>query len=191
MDKIEWVLAIAFSVLAILAAVGFVRFRQPVHAALCFAVVVMSGSGLYLLAQAPYTAAATVIVYAGATIIIFLFALMFAQRSVLQSYDENRANPFLSQVAAVSILAILIYTVSHFDGPTPATQVQTAASDQAASTLPSQAAPSVAALGRVMYTQYLWAIELAGAVLLVATLGAIQIARDEPNEAPPTKRTLS
>jgi NADH-quinone oxidoreductase subunit J len=79
MGNVELFLALAFASLASVGAIGFIIFQQPVHAALSFAVTVLSGAGLYLLLDAPYAAVATVIVYAGATIIMFLFALMFAQ----------------------------------------------------------------------------------------------------------------
>jgi NADH-quinone oxidoreductase subunit J len=185
MDSAELFLAIGFLILAIAAAVGFVAFRQPVHAALSFALTVLSGAGLYLLLDAPYAAIATVIVYAGATIIIFLFALMFAQRSTLQSYDKKMANPTLSGIAAISLTAVMIYVLTSASiGSIPSSKNESEASvatrESAEGTVADTASPPrVADLGRVMYTQYLWAIELAGAILLVATLGAIHVAKDD------------
>lgn len=182
MDSLELFLALAFASLASVGALGFILFQQPVHAALSFAVTVLSGAGLYLLLDAPYAAVATVIVYAGATIIIFLFALMFAQRSTLQIYDEKKANPISSVIASAALIAILAYAALSYSGPnrkdeTPlATDVAMASDSSADSLVP---VPRVADLGRVMYTRYLWAMELAGAILLVATLGAIQIARED------------
>jgi NADH:ubiquinone oxidoreductase subunit 6 (subunit J) len=79
------------------------------------------------------------------------------------------------------LIAILAYASLNFSGTQSeaekpeATEV-TVVSDSLTDTTP---VPRVADLGRVMYTRYLWAIELAGAILLVATLGAIQIAREE------------
>lgn len=185
MDSAELFLAVGFLILATAAAVGFVAFRQPVHAALSFALTVLSGAGLYLLLDAPYTAIATVIVYAGATIIIFLFALMFAQRSTLQSYDRKMANPIFSGVTAISLTAVVIYVLSSASISSIPTRKNTADAavargESAEATIADTASPPrVADLGRVMYTQYLWAIELAGAILLVATLGAIHIAKDD------------
>jgi len=190
MDSLELFLALAFASLATVGALGFILFQQPVHAALSFAVTVLSGAGLYLLLDAPYAAVATVIVYAGATIIIFLFALMFAQRSTLQIYDEKKANPLSSVIASAALIAILAYAALGFSGveskdEAPSVTDVAVAADSAVDTT----VPRVADLGRVMYTRYLWAIELAGAILLVATLGAIQIARDDltpnlPAESP-------
>ena len=53
--------------------------RNPVYSALWFASVVLSTSGLFLLADAPFLAAGTIIVYAGAIIVTFLFVIMLAQ----------------------------------------------------------------------------------------------------------------
>ncbi len=108
-DIIEFSLLSAFFIICLSGLIGFVSFKQPVHAALSFALCVLSGAGFYLILSAPYIAAATVIVYAGATIIIFLFALMFAQQSVLQSYDLHLNNRFLAIPACLLLLGILCW----------------------------------------------------------------------------------
>jgi NADH-quinone oxidoreductase subunit J len=192
MDSLEQFLVFAFAALAAVGACGFVVFRQPVHAALSFAVTVLSCTGLYLMQKAPYAAVSTIIVYAGATIIIFLFALMFSQRSKLQIYDLEKSNPISSVIASTALVGLLAVAAFSFSDTTRSESPQTiaveAGSDASAADEPGEPAPGpkVADLGRVMYTRYLWAIEVAGAILLVATLGAIQIAREElsPNLKP-------
>jgi NADH-quinone oxidoreductase subunit J len=188
MDNINLALAVVFSSIAICGALGFILCREPVHAALSFAVNVLSGAGLFLLLDAPYAAVATVIVYAGATIIIFLFTLMFAQRSTLQIYDKKKSNPISSALAAASLIAILIYGISRDSRPTDIVSSSGIgiSTGEVNSTPESPEVPKVSDLGRVMYTQYLWAIELAGAILLVATVGAIHIARDDSVPEPET-----
>jgi NADH-quinone oxidoreductase subunit J len=218
MASLQQVLVYAFAALALVGACGFVVYRQPVHAALSFAVAVLSCAGLYLMQGAAYAAVSTVIVYAGATIIIFLFALMFSQRSKLQVYDLEKSNPIISLAGSAALVAVLSFTIPTKLGTSPQAVAKDAAtanpvdkvtpdetSAKAALTnalatnttavdVPGTDAdavvvsksPRVADLGRVMYTRYLWAIEVAGAILLVATLGAIQIAREElsPNLQP-------
>jgi NADH-quinone oxidoreductase subunit J len=193
MDSLEQFLVFAFAALAAVGAGGFVVFRQPVHAALSFAVTVLSCTGLYLMQKAPYAAVSTIIVYAGATIIIFLFALMFSQRSKLQIYDLEKSNPISSVIASTALVGLLAVAAFSFSETTnseesPQTIAVDAGSDASVADESREPAPGprVADLGRVMYTRYLWAIEVAGAILLVATLGAIQIAREElsPNLKP-------
>ena len=68
-----------FGLLAIVAAILTVTSRNPVYSALWFALVVLSSSGLFLLARAQFLAVGTIIVYAGAIIVTFLFVIMLAQ----------------------------------------------------------------------------------------------------------------
>ena len=74
----ESILFWIFSVAALLCAVLMITSRKPVYAALWFALVTFSTCGLFLLQSAPFLAAATIIVYAGAIIVTFLFVMMLA-----------------------------------------------------------------------------------------------------------------
>lgn len=192
-EVIETILTLGLSVLAVLAAAAFVVFRQPVYAALAFATAVLFAAGLYVLQNAAYIAAATMVIYAGATIIIFLFVLMFSQRSTLQPYELKYSNLGVSIVASACMVLLLCYAVSSRSAVNPALQNaaisnatnfnaesnSTQASTQASTATVSKVRHDVAALGRVTYTRYLWSIELAGTLLLVAAGGAIVIAQRE------------
>jgi NADH-quinone oxidoreductase subunit J len=68
-----------FGVTSIIGGLLTVTSRNPVYSALWFASVVLSTAGLFLLADAPFLAAGTIIVYAGAIIVTFLFVIMLAQ----------------------------------------------------------------------------------------------------------------
>lgn len=146
----------------ILGCLGFVSFRQPIFAALSFAVTVIASCVIFLFSDAPFIAAGTMIVYAGATIIIFLFVLMFAQQSKLQHVDLTMSFPKLSILGGMFLLGLLWCAIPLMPmGP------------------PVEVPPSkVSDLGRIMYTDYLWTVEIAGTLLLIATLGAVVIATD-------------
>ena len=77
-----------FSLAAIVGGLLTVTSRNPVYSALWFASVVLSTSGLFLLAGAPFLAAGTIIVYAGAIIVTFLFVIMLAQMEGKATYDR-------------------------------------------------------------------------------------------------------
>ncbi len=97
----------AFCALAVGGAIGFLSAREPVYAALGFATAVLSTCGILFMQSALYIAAATMIVYAGSTIIIFLFVLMFAQRSTLRPYDINLTSPYVATaIGTVMLVAI-------------------------------------------------------------------------------------
>ena len=82
--------------------------RNPVHAALSFAMVVLSSCGLFLLQAAPFLMAATIIIYAGAIVVTFLFVIMLAQQAGLSSADQRSHEPFLATVAGFILLASLL-----------------------------------------------------------------------------------
>ena len=82
--------------------------HNPVRAALSFTLVVLSSCGLFLLLAAPFLMAATIIIYAGAIIITFLFVIMLAQQSGLTSADQRSREPFLASLAGFVLVAGLL-----------------------------------------------------------------------------------
>lgn len=209
-EVIETLLTLTFSGVALLASIGFVVFRHSVYAALCFAAAVVAASGVYILHNASYVAAATMVIYAGATIIIFLFVLMFAQHSHLQQFEMQYSNLGVALVASTCLVLLLGYAISTRGDAVsgqplmvspPAVRAaeadreRTATENSAlAATSPAaaeQPGTSVADLGRVAYTRYLWDIELAGTLLLIAAGGAIIIAQREPHTAQSTEASAS
>lgn len=83
----------AFSFAALAGGLLTVTSRDPIHSALWFASVILSTSGLFLLAGAQFLAAGTVIVYAGAIIVTFLFVIMLAQMEGRAIYDRAARAP--------------------------------------------------------------------------------------------------
>jgi NADH:ubiquinone oxidoreductase subunit 6 (subunit J) len=104
----ETILFYAFSALAILGGGMMLAQHNPVHAALSFALVVLSTCGLFLLLAAPFLMAATIIVYAGAIVVTFLFVIMLAQQAGLTSADQRSREPFLACVAGFVLLTALL-----------------------------------------------------------------------------------
>lgn len=104
----ETVLFYAFSGIALVAGGLLITQRNPVRAALAFALVVLSTCGLFLLQAAPFLMAATIIIYAGAIIVTFLFLIMLAQQAGLSSADQRSREPLLSCLAGFALLAALL-----------------------------------------------------------------------------------
>ncbi len=105
----ETLLFYAFSFIAVVGGGLLVTQRNPVHAALSFALVVLSTCGLFLLQAAPFLMAATIIIYAGAIIVTFLFVIMLAQQAGLSDADYRSREPLLSCVAGFVLLGALLY----------------------------------------------------------------------------------
>jgi NADH:ubiquinone oxidoreductase subunit 6 (subunit J) len=107
----ETFLFYAFSATAVIAGALLVTQRNPARAALSFALVVLSSCGLFLLLAAPFLMAATVIIYAGAIVVTFLFVLMLAQQEGPSDADYRSREPLLSVIAGFILLGTLLYVL--------------------------------------------------------------------------------
>jgi NADH-quinone oxidoreductase subunit J len=107
-----------FAALSVIGAVLMLAQNNPVRAALSFALVVLSSCGLFLLLQAPFLTAATIIIYAGAIVVTFLFVLMLAQQSGMSNADHRTREPFLATLAGIVLLGALAISIDRaFDDP--------------------------------------------------------------------------
>jgi NADH-quinone oxidoreductase subunit J len=199
---VETALFSLFSAAAVFCAILMITNRNPVYSALWFAMVTLNVCGLFLLQFAPFLAAATVIVYAGAIVVTFVFVIMLAQQSGATIYDQRSRQPVVGVVAAFAVLALVLAALGRstadqaVNHPVDAVaddragvgarseEVRVAAdaptTDVGANPLshvqPNDARWTLRALGRSLFGDYLFAVELAGTILLVATIGAIAIA---------------
>ncbi len=163
-DALDQVLFWLMAALAIIASGAAVTSRSPVYAAIWFAVSLLGVAGLFLLQGAQFLGVATVVVYAGAIVVTFLFVLMLAQPEGHSPYDRISWAGFAIPIATIGV-ALLIGTL--------------------VSSLPafgSVGTPNeilheshVARLGGQLYAKHLVSVEVVGTVLLVALVGAIAI----------------
>lgn len=100
----ERILFYAFSALAVAGGGLMVTQSNPARAAICFALVVLNVCGLFLLQGAPFLMAATIVIYAGAIIVTFLFVLMLAQQTGFSDADDRSREPFLATFAGFVLL---------------------------------------------------------------------------------------
>jgi NADH-quinone oxidoreductase subunit J len=172
--------------------------RNPVYAALWFALATLSVCGLFVLRTAPFRAAATVIVYAGAIIVTFLFVVMLASQSGTALYDQRASQPF-SAVATGTVLLFAFLLVLTGEGSAAVSahvratgvpgEAAIAVSD-ASNTATGERANTaerpgtLRGLGSALFGKYLLFVELAGTLLLAAAVGAIAIAPRRKRGAP-------
>jgi NADH-quinone oxidoreductase subunit J len=107
----ETFLFYVFSAIAIVSGVLLVTQHNPARAALAFALVILSTCGLFLLLAAPFLMAATIIIYAGAIIVTFLFVLMLAQQAGLGDADARSREPLLATLTGFILLGALVYVL--------------------------------------------------------------------------------
>lgn len=119
---VESLLFYGFSGLALVGGLLVITQANPARAALAFVVVVLATCGLFLLNAAPFLMAGTVIVYAGAIVVTFLFVIMLAQPDGVSDADLRSREPLLACAAGFLLLGTLLvvvrqtFTVPEFDG---------------------------------------------------------------------------
>jgi NADH-quinone oxidoreductase subunit J len=106
----------AFSAIAVVAGTLLVTQQNPARAALSFALVILSTTGLFLLLAAPFLMAATITVYAGAIIVTFLFVLMLAQQTGPSDADARSREPLFSAITGFLLLGVLLFVLEESYG---------------------------------------------------------------------------
>lgn len=170
-----WGQQIAFWILAgtaTVAGIAMVSSRSPVYSAIWFALVLLMVAGLFLLLGAQFLGVATVVVYAGAIVVTFLFVLMLAQPQGHDYYDRVSWGWFpigFGSLIAVLIVAGVALSVTRASIPPGMALAEERVTGGV------QDAHHMAHLGGELFTRHLISVEIAGVLLLVALVGAIAI----------------
>ncbi|HEY4234980.1 MAG TPA: NADH-quinone oxidoreductase subunit J [Lacipirellulaceae bacterium] len=174
----ETILFSVFSLVALVSAVLMITNRNPVYAALWFALVTLSTCGLFLLQSAPFLAAATIIVYAGAIVVTFVFVIMLAQQSGSTICDQRSRQPLAATIASFVLLGALLSTIHTWQGQQLAhkTEPTVTAANPLSRLAADEPIGTLRGLGRSLFGDYLFATEMAGTLLLIASIGAIAMA---------------
>lgn len=158
---------VVFAVLALLAvgsALGLVLKRNAIHGALFLVVNLGTVAALYLTLRAEFLAAAQVIVYAGAIMVLFVFAIMV----LIPGKEETGPDPRRPyRLLAIPVGAGLLLELALIIG---------SRSGRAAAP-PTTPPGGVEAIGRLLFTDYLFPFELTSVLLLAAMVGVLVLAR--------------
>jgi NADH-quinone oxidoreductase subunit J len=157
-----------FSAVTVGSAFMVIGSRNPVHSVLFLILAFVNAAGLFLLLGAEFLAMILIVVYVGAVAVLFLFVVMmldvdFAElRQGFQSYL-----PVGALLGGVLLIELVMVVTTYF--------VARAGEAHAAPAAPASQAllTNTEAIGRVLYTQYVYYFQAAGLVLLVAMIGAI------------------
>ena len=167
------------AVFAIAGALGVVLARNPVHSALLLVVTLISVALLFLLLDAQLVAAVQVIVYAGAIVVLFLFVIMLLG----VDREESLADPVpFQRPAAIALGAVLLVEIFVLGGRTWATGAS-ASRGSLSKPVDGQDLGNVERVARVLFTDFLWAFELTAALLVIAVVGAVVLARRSGQKA--------
>jgi NADH-quinone oxidoreductase subunit J len=174
----EWMADGIFLILAattIVSAAAAVTFRNPLYCAIWFGQSLVGAAGLFFFTGAQFLAVATVVVYAGAILVAFLFVLMLAQPEGKAPYDRVSWEALISAVTGMVIVGVLSMTIGRVFSPAePPRRPIVPVAEQALATgiLTPQ---HVARLGGELFGRHLIAVDLAGVLFLVALVGAAAI----------------
>jgi NADH-quinone oxidoreductase subunit J len=175
-----------FAFVSLASAVMMITTRNPVYSALWFALVLLGNSGLYFLQQADFLSTATIIVYAGAIVVTFLFVIMLAQPKGTAGYDRHSREPLLVSATGLVLASVLVGTL-HYSARFEDWGRGTAGTARpfAASIAeevdrherhPRIGASHVAGLGKTLFVDHVASVEVIGILLLAAVAGAVLIA---------------
>jgi NADH-quinone oxidoreductase subunit J len=157
--------------------VAMISAKSPVYSALWFALSLVGSAGLFLMQGAQFLGGATIVVYAGAIVVTFLFVIMLAQPEGHAVYDRISWGWFPRPAAiltAAIFLGLLAAGMSAMkDQAEMAPVVPTTEFAKPGDVLHPQ---HMATLGRQLFSQQLIAVEVAGTLLMAALVGAIAIA---------------
>jgi NADH-quinone oxidoreductase subunit J len=173
-----WILAPVM----VVAALGLVLARKAVHAALSTAVVMVALGGVYVVQGAPFLGIVQVFVYTGAVMMLFLFVLMLigvdASDSVVETIRGQRLIAALAVLGFAVLLAAGVGRVA-FGEPVGLQEAN------------SQYGGQITGLAAAIFSDFFWAFELTGALLVTAALGAMVLAHRERLLPRPTQRSIS
>jgi NADH:ubiquinone oxidoreductase subunit 6 (subunit J) len=110
-DTVGQILFWLFSAGAVGFAAVFVTQRNPARGAIAFAFVIVSVCGLFLLLAAPFLMAATIVIYAGAIIVTFLFVLMLSQTGTITDENDRSREPLLGSLAGFAFLGLVLFAM--------------------------------------------------------------------------------
>jgi NADH-quinone oxidoreductase subunit J len=162
----------------IVAAVATISFRNPVYCAIWFGMTLTGTAGLFLLAGAEFLAVATLVVYAGAILVTFLFVLMLAAPEGHAYYDRHSWEAMISAFTGAVLVGILTMMIGSAMLKAEAVQASGPAPTLAEPSVPAAAQPApytISRLGAELFTRYLVAVEVAGTLLFAALVGAAVI----------------
>ena len=159
---IETLFFYLFAGVTCLAGLMVISSRNPVHSVLFLILAFFNSAGLFVLLGAEFLAMLLVVVYVGAVAVLFLFVVMMLDINFAELRDGfQRYMPLGLGVGGLLLVEILFVFFNHEELPENVNLLSEVSNTRA--------------LGRVLYTDYIYLFQVAGLILLVAMIGAITL----------------
>lgn len=160
------ILFLVFAIIAVVCAINVVVQTHPISSAVSLIGVMGSLAILYLLLGAEFIAAAQVIVYAGAVMVLFIFVIMLLNAGA----ETRKGRSLIAQALGVPLLIALLGVLAYFVQRLYPRDVVHFGGFQGG---------TAQAIGRALFTTYLLPFEITSILILIAIVGAIVLARKE------------
>ncbi|WP_420992691.1 NADH-quinone oxidoreductase subunit J [Cupriavidus sp. 30B13] len=155
-----------FALVLVLSALKVITAKNPVHSALFLVLSFFTAAAIWMLLKAEFLAILLVLVYVGAVMVLFLFVVMMIDIDIEHlRRDFWTYVPLASVVGALIIAEMATVLVRNFIGTTTPLNSVAQSPDYS----------NTAALGKLIYTDYIYAFEVAGIILLVAIIAAVAL----------------
>lgn len=162
--EFKTVLFYVFSVILALAALRVITTRNPVHAALFLVLAFFSAAAVWMLLKAEFLAIVLVLVYVGAVMVLFLFVVMMLDIDPDRMREGFWGNlPLAAAIGVVIVLEMAAVLLRSFWAP------------EAQAPAAADSIGTTRALGMQIYTEYVYAFEIAAVILLVAIVAAVAL----------------
>ncbi|WP_405586037.1 NADH-quinone oxidoreductase subunit J [Streptomyces sp. NBC_01190] len=171
-----WVLG----TVAVLGALGTVLMKKSVHSALSLAGTMIILAVFYLAQGAYFLGIVQIVVYTGAIMMLFLFVVMLVGITAADSLKETlKGQRWMAAACGLGFGILLIAGIGN------------ASLDTFAGAGQANSGGNVQGLAKLVFTQYVWAFEITGALLITAAIGAMVLTHRERTEERSTQRELS
>jgi len=154
-----------FSAIAVASALMVIASRNPVHSVLFLILCFVNSAGLFMLAGAEFLALILIVVYVGAVAVLFLFVVMMLDVDFASMRQGMLQYAPVGVVVGIILLLELLLVAGSFVISPEVTATAVVPIDGTIE--------NTRAIGQVLYTRYIFLFQMAGAVLLVAMIGAI------------------
>ena len=166
----ELALFLIFGLLAVAGALNLLLQRHPINSALSLVVVMMSLAVLYWSLGAEFLAAAQIIVYSGAVMVLFVFVIMLLNAGEEERTTGSRAAYIVGIPGAAAIFCLLSFVFL--------TESSRLGAAQVGGTL-QRGVDNISQISSLLFTKLLLPFEVTSILILVAILGAVVLARKE------------
>ena len=168
----EYLVFYAFAAVAVLGSLFVIVQRNPIYSVLSLIGAFFGLSGLYVLLDAPFVAIVQIIIYAGAIMVLFLFTVMLLNVPREDASEWDRTHPLyrpwprrIGGVLAILLIAQLGWALMRTPGLRGGVGTEAAGISD------------VGELGRVLFTDYMFAFEVTSILILASMIGAVILAR--------------